>query len=364
MPAVSPLSLVAMGKPVKKTAKKPATKPATAKSPKGKHQPTPEGPSSKSKPAPSPDATAGPIQRTVVWRQRVIGDDDTGDQPLHTASQFTIVDDQMDNGCEQNEAEAESFAYKGKIDAVEAQAQVEGTLEDAVWLSDAKEDELMASVYEVSEDLVSKCNRVQRENEIRRHLAAEAAKLHQADADGEGEEGAAAEEDAEGDALLQEMLIEQMVYSPNKAAKASSSSAITHALPCVLPEETSYADEAALQVVRSGQAAEAKLKLYDIFPSMEAGDIAVRACGAQSSPFRLLQGGRRTKRVYVCSHKSHSGFKVLGKRKQGDGARGGNHMGKDQMRDLLDAVPHGKCSGFVELTSVRAGALVDYSWRK
>ena len=184
---------------------------------------------------------------------------------------------------------------------------------------------------------------------------------------------------------MQEIMMEELMSEPAKRRKekakcevpspgpSPSAADACAAVPDISGEwdvvselDSSHMSEESRFRISGAQGSEAKLGLFDLFDSMQDGDIAVRAAGAQTSPFVLQQGGRQTKRVYLCNHPTKSGFRAarMEKKKLVAGDRRGGKREGGEMREFLEQVPAGKCSAFVELTSVRAGSLLTGTWRR
>ena len=331
-----------------------------------------------------------PKSRKVIWQQRIIGAE-APDAVTTKALAFDIVDtvadpDDVDGILGNQDDEAESFQKDDAVNsAVEAQAAADGNLDDVMWMSDAKEDALLASLRAVGEDLISKSNRAKAEADTLRKLAADReATLY------------GVEEGGEEDAILKDLVIEELLNSPSKRQQMRRGTDAADQTAAVAEEGTPSASskqpqhqaarvdavplpnpfdavednltEESRSLIRGGLSVNANLKLFDIFPTMEDADIAVRASGAQTSPFMRMVGGRPTKRVYLCNHKTMSGFRGCRKLQSQSSSkgtkRGGNRSNSDAMQALLDKVPEGKCSAFVEIAEVKAASLLTGSWRK
>ena len=132
-----------------------------------------------------------PKVRKVNWVQRVIDDIDSRQEGRRL--EFDIVDGAVEGGegdgeGGQDEAEADA-APDIEQGAVEAQAAIDGNLDDVVWLSATKETQVLGAVEDLGKELVSKAKMADRVDALQRKFASEREASSQGAAAEDGEEG-------------------------------------------------------------------------------------------------------------------------------------------------------------------------------
>ena len=383
--------------PKRKAAAAAARKPAGA----GSEPKKPEKAGGEAEPPPTPPMTQQ--VRTVKWTLH-IGSESPMRLPEYKAD---IVDEVVVGRAESRlgfEDEAESTQSEEVVDArIQKQSSLDDTLNDALWVSPTRHHELTGNVDAAVASLVQIRDRISKEAE-----AIDRAKRNSARTSDDGDFDVAANE------ILQEINVEaemaKLLEDEQRDNNASSrEAALSRQLLSSSPvkgkkpssqqgggsvfDESLFSNHYTDDLVDGGQPdpglqvkarvhcseADGALKKCQMFKDWTEADIAVRAAGARTGPFRILEGGRPAKRVYVCSHPTMSGFprRRSSKRStpveeegaEGDGAedddekksRGGIRQsgdGDDRMSRLLNAIEANRCSGFVQLQMARAATIL------